>query len=160
MRRLLTVLVFAAGLLPAHNFHASLTTMDYRTSSRNLETILVLNADDLEKVVRQRSGQEIELDRVKIAEPLVRDYVTAHLQLRTPELQDVPWHWVGMEVKANFVYVYIEAKLGREPKGLQIRNDLFRDLQPDQVNLLTMKNDGQGKSVDLSFTPGTQWKSL
>lgn len=162
-RRWLAVwMMFTVGALSmsAHNFHASLTSMDYRSDVKNLEMIVVLNADDLEKVLRLQTGREIEIDRTKDAEALVKAYVTRNFELRAPDQKPLPLHWVGMEVKTNFVYVYVETKVENGPKGVKIRDDLFRDLQSDQVNMLTMKQDGQGKSADFTFGPGVTWQTL
>jgi len=160
VKQLLLALWLSVGALSAHNFHASLTSIDYRTDAQNLEMIIVLNADDLEKVLRVQTGREIEIDRTKDTEALTEAYLRRQFELRGTDQKPLPLHWVGMEVKTNFVYVYVETKVPGGPKGVQVRNDLFRDLQPDQVNLVTMKQNGQGKSSDFTFGPGVSWQTL
>ena len=159
MKRLLLALVIA-GAVSAHNFHASLTSGDYRPDTKSLEMIVVLNADDLEKAVRHQSGREIEIDRTPDAEAQARAYLTRNFELRAAGQKPVPLQWVGMEIKTNFVYIYVEAKLAEGLESLEIRNDVFRDLQPDQVNLLTVKKPGGGKTADLTFSPGSRWLGL
>jgi hypothetical protein len=137
----------------AHGFHCSLATVDYVTKSHALQAILVVNAGDLETLLRAQTGRQIELDRTADVAALVSAYVQRSVHVRGGG-RELALKWVGMEIKTNMAYLYVETEAsGLE--GLEIKNELLQDLLPDQVNMLTLRRDGKGKPFDCLFQPGT-----
>jgi hypothetical protein len=152
MRALLLLIVTGAGLW-AHGFHCSLATVDYVTKSHALQAILVVNAGDLETLLRQQTGRQIELDRTADAAALVAAYVQRSVHVRGGG-RELPMKWVGMEIKTNMAYLYVETE-APALDGLEIKNELLLDLLPDQVNMLTLRRDGKGKPFDCLFQQGS-----
>jgi len=151
MKTALLLLAGAAGLL-AHGFHCSLATVDYVTKSHSLQAILVVNAGDLETLLRQQTGRQIELDRTADANALVAAYVRKSVHVRGKG-RELPLQWVGMELRTNMAYLYVETE-APSLDGLEIRNELLQDMLPDQVNMLTLRRDGKGKPFDALFQQG------
>jgi hypothetical protein len=154
----LAILLAAGAALSAHGFHSSLASLDYVSEAHSLQAILVVNAIDLETALRKESGRPIELDRTPDAAALTAAYVRKGLQLRSAG-HAVPLRWVGMDVKTNFVYVYVEADVPTVAT-LEIRNSLLLDLLPDQVNMVSVRRDGKGKPFDCLFQQGTDYISV
>jgi phosphoribosylamine-glycine ligase len=146
-------------VLQAHGVHASLTQIDYQSSTHTLEITMVVVADDVENHLRRTTGRQIELDRTEDAERLVFAYLKKHFELRTRDDRPIELKWVGMEVAASRLTAYLEAEAG-EADGMRVRQDvLFEDL-PDQTNILSVKRDRQGRSSDHLFTPGSGWQTV
>jgi hypothetical protein len=152
MRAFALMLIGCSAAL-AHGFHSSLATIDYVSQKHALQAILVVNAGDLETLLRKQSGRQIEIDRSPEAAALTSAYVTRSIEFRS-DGRSLPLRWIGMEVKTNFVYIYVEAEVPNLEK-LEIRNSLLIDLLPDQVNMLTLRRDGTGKPFDCLFQQGT-----
>jgi hypothetical protein len=149
----LVLLLLCCGALTGHGFHSSLTSIDYVSRSHALQAVVMVNAGDLETLLRKESGRQIEIDRTADAAALIEAYVRKSVQVRAAG-RDIPLRWVGMEVKTNFVYIYVEAE-AQALDGLEIRNSLLMDLLPDQVNMLTLRRDGTGKPFDCLFQQGS-----
>jgi len=146
------------ALMWAHGYHCSLATVDYITKSHAIQAIFVVNAGDLETLLRQQTGRQIELDRTADAASLVSAYVRRNVQLRNHG-RELPLKWVGMEVKTNLAYLYVEAE-PVEVAGLEIRDELLQDMLPDQVNMLTLRRDGKGKPFDCLFQRGSGFQTV
>lgn len=157
MKKLALLFLCCGGLL-GHGFHSSLASLDYVSKQHALQAILIVNASDLETLLRKQSGRQIELDRTADANALTSDYVNKSVQLRAGG-KSIPLLWVGMEVKTNFVYVYVEAEVP-SLDGLEIRNGLLMDLLPDQVNMVTVRRDGTGKPFDCLFQQGSDFTAV
>jgi hypothetical protein len=137
-----------------HGVHLSTAIVDYRTDSRQLEIIIALSADHLEENLRRRTGRDIELDRSPDAAKLTEAYLRERFALREAGGRELPFRWVGWEIKGGNVNLYIEAAT-TQPDKLQLRNDLLLDWQRDQVNRVLPKRDGKGRPPQLLFWVGT-----
>lgn len=159
MNRALIVLLSLAAAAMGHGFHSSLTSIDYNRASGSLEMVTVLSADDLESALRKQCGRPVEIDRSPDAESLTFAYIRRMLEVKQAG-KPVPLRWVGMEVKTNFVYLYLEAKPPQGVEGLQIRDSVLQDLLPDQVNLLTLNKGPQGRSSDHVYPAGAGFQEI
>ena len=157
MKTAFFLLAYCAAL-SGHGFHSSLASLDYVSETHALQAILVVSAVDLEAILRKESGRQVELDRTPDAAALTAAYVRKSVQFRSAG-QTVPLRWVGMDVKTNFVYVYIEVELPTLAT-LEIRNSLLQDLLPDQVNMVSLRLNGKGKPFDCLFQKGTGYVSV
>ena len=157
MKRAFFLLAYCAAL-SGHGFHSSLASLDYVSEAHALQAILVVSAVDLEAILRKESGRPVELDRTPDAAALTAAYVRKSLQFRWGG-RAVPLRWVGMDVKTNFVYVYIEAEVPTVAT-LEIRNSLLQDLLPDQVNMVSLRLNGRGKPFDCLFQKETGYISV
>jgi hypothetical protein len=151
MKALLLIAATATSLW-AHGFHCSLATVDYVTKSHALQAILVVNAGDLETLLRRQTGRQIELDRTADVNALVHAYVQKSVHVRGGG-KDLPLKWVGMELKTNMAYLYVETE-ATPLESLEIKNELLQDMLPDQVNMLTLRRDGKGRPFDALFPQG------
>ena len=149
MRRLAA---FAGMLALAHGVHASLTSVNFVPETKALEIILVMQADDLETFLRRDTGRQIEIDRTPGAEKLVFQYIEKRLAFTSPSGARTPLKWVGMEISTQKVTAYLETQMPEGVEGMKIRNELLFDLLTDQVNMLSVKRGGKGKSSDHLFT--------
>lgn len=159
VRILILAVLLGSGARP-HGAHSSLTTIDYLSRTQEVQATVVLVAQDLEDFLRFQTKRPLELDRTEGAEKLVFDALRQWLILRDKQARALPWRWVGMEVKAMYVAIYLETK-APTLAGATIRNRALLDWLPDQVNQVTIRVDETGKTSDHQFSKGADaWSAL
>jgi hypothetical protein len=155
-------LILLACVVPqraaAHTFHTSLMSMEYNHAEQSLEITLQVFSHDLETILSRRNGRDIRLGKTPNAEALTFAYLQDAVNLKNGAGDNKTLSWVGMEQKADSVWLYFETKMPEGLAGAQLRDRIFFDFLDDQVNLVHLK-DGDQKN-DLVFKPGDSFKSL
>ncbi|MCU0227627.1 MAG: hypothetical protein MUF01_08295 [Bryobacterales bacterium] len=143
----------------AHKFYFSSTLVEFNPRAKSFEITVRLFADDLELVLRRRSGRTVEVDRAADAEALAFAYLREVLRLRGPDMAEIPLQWVGMETKVDTVYCYLEAPAPATGlRDLAMAFSLFTELQRGQVNLVSFRDPVHGRPRDLMFREGDRFK--
>jgi hypothetical protein len=116
--------------------------MEYNGQDKDVEITIQTFVDDVEDILRRRTGARVRLDAGKDAEQKVYDYLRSSVELQNAgaksELQ-----WVGMEAKGETLWVYATAQM---PKGIahtSVRNTFLFDLFGDQVNIVNVISEGK-----------------
>jgi hypothetical protein len=137
----LAVVLFALGSQPAfaHKFHASLAEVEYVPSTHVVEVAIRVFPDDLEDALAQRAHKHVRLDRTPNAEQLAAEYVQTAFRLVDATGNEARFEWVGMEVKADSAWLYVQASAPNGVAGMKLRDALFFELFPDQVNTVNVK---------------------
>jgi len=138
--------------LEAHKFHYSRTEINWNSTSKTLEIIATLHADDIEAHLRQSHAQ-LELDRDKQAEKLVCAYT-----IKALDLSAIRPRCIGMKVSRDYVDVYLEAAANR-PLSKLTNRILIEDL-PDQRNDVELKRDGKLLGPRIQFNTSETRKDL
>ncbi|HEY0385483.1 MAG TPA: DUF6702 family protein [Pyrinomonadaceae bacterium] len=156
------VLAVCAAFLPraaaAHTFHTSLMSMEYNRQEQALEITLQVFSHDLEAILSRRSGKSVRLDKTPDAARLVFAYLQDAVNLRNNAGEMKSLEWVGMEMQADSVWLYVESKMPGGLTGAQLRNRVLFDMFEDQVNLVHLKDEA--RKSDLVFKPGDGFKPL
>jgi hypothetical protein len=146
------------GAAAAHKFHTSFTEADYNAAERSLQITLRTFPDDLENVLRRRSGKAVRLDRKQEAEPLLAAYLQETFQLKNAGGEAVKLTWIGMDAGVDSAWLYFEAKMPGGAAGARLRNQFMFDLYDDQINLVNVRQDG--KKHALTFKNGGGFQPL
>lgn len=145
------ILCFVAALFvpsaQAHKFHASFTEIERNPETKNLEVTIRVFPDDLENILGKREKKRIQIDAVEDAPRVVGDYVREHLVVRGPDGKNIQWKWVGMEVKVDAVWIYVESPSPPSLDKWQVRDSLFFDLFDDQINSVTVRDGTRRGSI-------------
>jgi len=160
MRHRLAVVVLLTGLLPvtadAHKFYVSLTTIDHNAAEQSLEITMRLFADDLELAVARQTGKPLTHGQPGF-EAAVLAVVQRALTVRQADGRPVTLSWVGLENKVDVTWVYVEAAQVPATVGLTLRDTIFMDLFPEQVNMVHVKDARGRRALDFrgsdSFKP-------
>jgi arabinogalactan endo-1,4-beta-galactosidase len=155
-RMLITVaigqLLAAYCLLPAaygfHKFHASIAQIEYNAKEQAIEAVIRFFADDFETAISQHAKREIKFNtpqslKDKANSEAVFSYVRERFELKGKNGIPVRLTWVGMELQADMVWVYVAGKLPGGLGGAQLRNRIMHELFDDQVNIVNFKYDGK-----------------
>jgi hypothetical protein len=151
----LPLLLAATTALGAHKFYMSLTVVDHNATERSLEITLRLFADDLELAIARQGGAALKHGQPGF-DAAVLAYVQHELQIRRADGTPVALTWIGLENKVDVTWVYVEARGVAATTGLSVRNTVFMELFPDQVNLLHAQ-DARGRRA-LDFRGGDGFK--
>jgi hypothetical protein len=142
----------------AHTFHTSLAQMEYNAQEKSVEISLEVFTNDLEAVLSKRSGKKVRLDKTDGAAGLVLAYLQDTLNLKNSLGEIKKLSWVGMEPKADAMWLYVEAPMPEGLSGASLRDRLFFELLEDQVNIAHLKYED--KKADLVFKPGDEFKAI
>jgi len=145
---LLLLLLPLAGSRPLsrHDFHTSVTQMQYNATGKTFEISVRLFTDDLEAALSRQSGQKIKLGGKDSHDALVEQYIRKHLAFTSPRKQLKPYQYVGKEPEAEATWVYLELPYNEPISGSLIRQDVLLDLFDDQVNLVNVSYQSERKT--------------
>lgn len=129
-----------------HDFHVSLTEMEYR--DQEIQVTMKVFANDL-KLALERRGQAIDLTDTKTASEPIEDYLSEHFALyqRSKRLDG---HLVGYEQEVEVIYLYYAVEMTSQPDQLTVENRLFFELFEDQSHIVNFKKEEDWVSVFLS----------
>lgn len=142
----------------AHTFHTSLMEMNYNAETQSIEIAVQVFSHDLESVLSKRNGKAVRLDKTPDAAALTLAYLQSAFTLKNRGGKEKTLAWVGMEAKADAVWLYVETKMPEGLAGAEMRDKIFFEQLEDQVNLVHIKYDG--KKADLVFKAGDEFKPI
>lgn len=141
----------------AHKFYASFVTINYNEREKNVEITIRAFPDDLETALSKLHNKSVKLDDSKETAIMVMAYLKKTFEIkknnRPQQLQ-----WVGMEVKVDSAWIYIESKVPGGLSGAQLRDEFLFDMFSDQTNVVSLKYNG--KQVDHVFRGNDGFKPL
>lgn len=149
------LLCLAPAAPGAHTFYVSLTMAEHNAAGRSLEITLRLFADDLELAVARHAGKPLKHGQPGFDEAVLA-YVRQTLVVRRADGSALPLTWVGLENKVDVTWVYVEATGVETTAGLSVRNTLFIDVLPEQVNMMHVRDARGRRAVD--FRAGDPFK--
>lgn len=158
----LSLLILAAGFLSGnrsaiapnrtrHEFHASVTQMQYNPKDHAFEISIRIFTDDFEKALSQESNSKVHLSG-STAGPndkndlLIEKYIRSHFSYASPQKQTKTFSYVGHEIEADANWIYLEMPYNEPFKGGLLKNNILMDMFDDQVNMVNIQYQGQKKT--------------
>ena len=135
----------------AHEFHASVTKMEYNPKERVFEISMRIFTDDFEKALSAASNSKITLSEspgraADKNDPLIERYVQAHFSYLTAQKQTKSFNYVGHEVEADANWLYLEMPYAESFRGGVLKQNVLMELFDDQVNMVNINYQGQKKT--------------
>lgn len=123
-----------------HDFHTSLTEINYNPSSRSLEITIRVFTDDLENALTKHSGKKISINSTTKAEhdPLIEQYIHKHFALLSPGKENKKGSYIGRETEGDATWLYYEILNCQAIRGYTLVNDIMQELFDDQTNLVNI----------------------
>jgi hypothetical protein len=139
----------------------SISTVKRSASGDTIEIIHRLHTHDAELGVATVLGKrnvslETLVDRAQLALYVEERFVIAAYEDGRIG-NKLPLELIGAELAGEFVLVYQEFA-GPLPAGLAIRDDILRDVFPEQVNHVNVAVAGEVRSV--TFSGDDEWRML
>jgi hypothetical protein len=144
------LLLLVCGLLAAHtrhDFHTSVTRMDFNPTEKSFEISIRVFTDDLERALSDdNKGQKFTLTDQDKNDAAVERYIRKHFALISPQNLKKPYAYIGKEREADATWIYVEIPFKEPLSGFSLQNDVLLDTFDDQTNLVNIKYLAQRKS--------------
>jgi hypothetical protein len=145
----------------AHRMPLGMTTVTYNPNTDSVEIVHRLHRHDAEQAMQQVIAEPgVDLMEVSVQARLAL-YVEAHFKIaRVADGKPgkaLALELVGGELDGDYVLVYQELP-GQLPLEIAVRDDILRDLFPEQVNRVNVTTDAGTKS--LVFKQDDSWHQL
>lgn len=140
-----------------HPNHVSVTDIVLNSKSKTMEVTIRLFAEDVENVIRKYHESQFNLDENTVdgvANETMAKYISDHFKLSI-ENSGVEIRFLGMELKDDMVFCYLESSQVESSGTLKIENTLLVDIQEEQVNFNHFKVNGEIKSVKTTIETPT-----
>lgn len=158
----LWLLLFVWGIFTTshvkHPYYLSVTELEYKPTTRQLEIACKIFTDDLEDALLQATGKKVDLlnpSRQAENEQLIANYLLQHLKIRTEGVER-PWRFVGSEINADAIWCYMVATDVPTFQQAAVFNAVLFQVRKDQVNIMHFINQGKRQSYRLAYPEHTQ----
>ncbi|WP_091514164.1 DUF6702 family protein [Flexibacter flexilis] len=137
--------IIGAGLLlsfftksPEHQFHSSITQIDYNAQTKHFEISIRTFSDDLEKGVGKAAHlPDFRIDRHAQANALTESYVRKCFVFKEKN-KILPFQFVGKEIENEVTWIYLEVP-ARHCDRLQLDCRFLTDVFGDQKNIVNVQ---------------------
>lgn len=156
MNRLISLFLLLASLIAltsskptmAHDFHTSLTEVNYNPKTQSLEITIRVFTDDFERALTDiNSNKPVNIKPTDLStHPLILKYLRQHFALISPEKKPLLYDFLGKEIELDATWLYIEIPNATNLRGYTIRNSILTELFDDQTNLLNLIYPDKKKS--------------
>lgn len=128
-----------------HEYHVSITQIDYNTESTTLQIAMKLHIEDVEFMIEKKLKNTGNLEKDlqnKAVENYLYQYIETSFKLFHEE-SVLDFKFVGREFEDDDMWVYMETSKFEEMPDLKVENTLFLELFQDQSNLVHYSKDNQ-----------------
>lgn len=137
--------------LALHEFHASVTQMQYNAKEQTFEISVRIFTDDFEKALSAASGSKIVLNPSAGGtpdknDPLIETYIRTHFAYTSAQKQTKAIRYMGHETEADANWLYLEMPYAEPFKGGLLKQNVLMELFDDQVNMVNIQYQGQKKT--------------
>ena len=147
--------LFCIGLLlltlsasrPAHDFHASVTQMQYNPTEKTFEISIRVFTDDLEKALSQSLNTPVRLGKDAKSDAILEKYIRERFAYVTPQKQPKAINYVGHEVEVDANWIYLEMPFAEPFQGGLLKQNALMEVFDDQVNMVNIQYQGQKKTL-------------
>lgn len=132
-----------------HDFHTSLTEIQYDAKTGSLEVTIRVFTDDLEEALTAlNQGKKVSIEQnAKGTDALIQQYLQKHWGLISPQRQLKSFEYVGKEPELDATWLYVEVSQAQNLKGYTLFNTIFLGLFDDQTNLTNILYPNQRKTI-------------
>jgi hypothetical protein len=156
--QILTYIHLLRGLW-LHEFHTSITQLEYNAQERVFEVSIRLFTDDLEKALsHQTKNAKLRIVNGDTNDALVAGYLQKHFIVLNQQKKPILLKYIGKENEDIATWVYLELPADAAKHGNSIQQAALFETFSDQVNIVNILNQGQKKS--LVFDSPSQVKAL
>lgn len=177
----MTLLMVTSSLADAHPSHASTTEIEWNAKSKRFEVAMRLRIADVEDAISARIKSRFRLETDPDRKMHLQAYLQETFSITFEEHRQCRLHWVGCELELHDVWVFFEAEsvavadaaavqekprsqkirswdgLFREssreskPHRIRIRNVTLLEIQPEQLNLVSVRMGAGMSRLATSF---------
>lgn len=150
MLRILLIFCFLnTNWSPKHDFHTSLTEINYNPKSGSLELSVRVFTDDLELTLTNfNNGKLVKIeDPEATVNPLLEQYIRKNLALISPDKEVKFGKFYGKEKEADATWIFLEIFDCKQIKNFTLYNTIMQEMFEDQTNLVNIIYPSQKKTI-------------
>lgn len=133
---LLTASVLLTAASPKHDYHVSVTQMQYNPGSKVFELSIRIFTDDLERALAQaNNNKRFSINNKDQNDTYVSAYLQQRFSLRDAQKRILPLRYVGKEQEEDATWVYLEIPFQLPFSGNSLQNSILTEIFDDQVNM-------------------------
>lgn len=133
---LLTSSVLLTAASPKHDYHVSVTQMQYNPGSKVFELSIRIFTDDLERALAQaNNNKRFSINNKDQNDTYVSAYLQQRFSLRDAQKRILPLRYVGKEQEEDATWVYLEIPFQLPFSGNSLQNSILTEIFDDQVNM-------------------------
>jgi hypothetical protein len=123
-----------------HDFHTSLTEVNFNAKTGSLEVSIRVFTDDLERMLNEtQQGKPLKIDDdAKKIDPILESYFRKNFALISPAKEVKFGKFYGKEKEADATWLYFEIFDCQNIKEFTLYNSIFQDMFSDQTNLINI----------------------
>ncbi|QRR04247.1 hypothetical protein HWI92_17295 [Dyadobacter sandarakinus] len=129
-----------------HEYHVSVTQMQYNPAQKAFEISIRIFTDDLEKALTESAGQRILVKNGDKNDPLVERYIRKSFVLTDGTRKPAALHYIGKEQEEDATWVYLEIPYQGTLAGCRLQNSTLMEVFDDQVNMTNVKFTSEKKT--------------
>ncbi|WP_131694755.1 DUF6702 family protein [Dyadobacter tibetensis] len=123
-----------------HEYHVSVTQMQYNSTTRSLEISLRVFTDDLETALSMaHANRRFVINNQDHNNVYIEKYIRQHFVLTDAKEKTLPLTYLGKEAEADATWIYLEIPLSSKLQGHILTNSTLLDVFNDQVNMTNLK---------------------
>ncbi len=139
-----SLILFSASSV--HEYHVSVTQMQYNASQQLFEISIRIFTDDLEKAISQDNGMRRFLINDKDQNnPFVERYIRRNFSLSGTQ-KKAEIKYLGKEQEADATWIYLEIPFKGSTENWKLQNSILMETFEDQVNMFNLKNASDTKT--------------
>lgn len=142
----------------AHNYHTSLTRIDYNKKAKSLEIEINLFNHDLEKVLEAKYKKPVDIEKSKDVDKILLEYLGETFVIKNADGLQKKLVWIGKEINVDLTTVFVEIPNIENYENLKLQNKIFFESFAEQINLVTLYLED--KKFDLLFKSGDTFKDF
>ncbi|MCP9748760.1 DUF6702 family protein [Lacihabitans sp. CS3-21] len=150
MLRILLIFCFLnTNWSPKHDFHTSLTEINFNPKTGSLELSVRVFTDDLELTLTNfNKGKLVKIeDPEATVDPLIEQYIRKNLALISPGKEVKFGKFYGKEKEADATWIYLEIFDCKQLKNFTLYNTIMQEMFEDQTNLVNIIYPAQKKTI-------------
>lgn len=140
-----------------HKFYFSNTLVEQNPRTGGLEITIKLFTDDFERAIQNEGHPEFRLTGTQTNETsaLIQAYLEKHFTLNF-QSKPTTLIYVGQEVEADLTICYFELAQLPEFNFIEVRNNIFMEIFPDQKNVVDISMKGQRQTLIFAGTKDSE----
>ena len=149
MFRVILILFVIIGSGFKHDFHTSLTEINYNAKTKSLELSVRVFTDDLETTLTNfNKGKRVKIeDPDQFIDPLIEQYIRKNLALISQNKEVKFGKFYGKEKEADATWIYLEIFDCQDIKDFTLYNSIMQEMFTDQTNLVNIIYPSQKKTI-------------
>ena len=128
-----------------HEYHVSITQLDYNTESNTIQLAMKLHNEDVEFLIKKNLEGPLNLEKDIEKEEVIdflHKYIKTSFSITSQEVS-VDYKFVGKEFEDDDLWIYMETEKFDEMPDIEVKNTLFLELFHDQNNMVHYSKDNQ-----------------